>query len=479
MKLHVQILGILILAQVKAVTSSALSAHISGSFFRYRDISRASAEEDSGPLCDTEIRYPSSPRVVHIDISATKWLPAHQCCTGSAGKSLLRAVLHTNRRASLKGFEQAFEAQLASVNITSAIQRVNDTRVTIHVPSFPDYQLPVSRVELINTKWIPRTSIISEQDIATVMGLHTVFVVARAIAAHGTLFHRQPRSDDEMRIHRHTLQVELEGDQWVPNVDKDTKVQEALLLGLLLSDKAATSPGFGAAFMTQWGDAVRKGEVGITRASNTKLVVLVPSLARYKLPKGGDETVRLGVVCGEATLGGHEIRAVDDATSEHGALVRYVDRTATVSGTFFGHRISEAQIKSGEPPIEVIIDLVGATWMHDIPVNDYRRRELATALWTPSQNMHPGGAPDTAWVKQFHVDNVTADHVKLLSPSRLSVSLHALPGYAAPGSIPEQFLLRYIPSTLLGRSHEDILHDKLDGELKAEVLQARHAGGEL
>ena len=97
------------------------------------------------------------------------------------------------RRASLKGFEQAFEAQLASVNITSAIQRVNDTRVTIHVPSFPDYQLPVSRVELINTKWIPRTSIISEQDIATVMGLHTVFVVARAIAAHGTLFHRQPR----------------------------------------------------------------------------------------------------------------------------------------------------------------------------------------------------------------------------------------------------------------------------------------------
>ena len=30
MKLHVQILGILILAQVKAVTSSALSAHISG-----------------------------------------------------------------------------------------------------------------------------------------------------------------------------------------------------------------------------------------------------------------------------------------------------------------------------------------------------------------------------------------------------------------------------------------------------------------
>ena len=34
------------------------------------------------------------------------------------------------------------------------------------------------------------------------------------------------------------------------------------------------------------------------------------------------QTVRLGVVCGEATLGGHEIRAVDDATSEHGALVR-------------------------------------------------------------------------------------------------------------------------------------------------------------
>ena len=97
------------------------------------------------------------------------------------------------RPATAKGFERAFAAQLRAVSTGSLVSRVNDTRVTIQLPPLPTYALPISRVEHIAVQRIPQGSIVGESDVTTIMGEHSVVIMARTVVVHGTFFDTQIR----------------------------------------------------------------------------------------------------------------------------------------------------------------------------------------------------------------------------------------------------------------------------------------------
>ena len=217
----------------------------------------------------------------------------------------------------------------------------------------------------------------------------------------------------------------------------------------------------------------------MTRESSSTIEVTVPPLANYMLTAGGREVVTLGFVPKEATRCSQDVTAIDYTGHIHGYRVQIHDRRATVSGNFFGHQLSQSQIRTSIPPLEVILELTGAEWMHDIESNDSRRAVLAQALFQPVVNVHPGGAPGTAWIHNFKNENITAEFVSLHSPSKLAVRLPPILNYAAPGRISEDFEVRRIPRELLLRAHSDIPHEKVQGQGKARVFAAVPQRGEL
>jgi len=103
-------------------------------------------------LNDVDLR--AEKQEVHIDLIGAEWLVERECCQGANAAALLGAVLHSNKKASTRGYEDAFAAHAAKLD-ASHIERVNSTRVTIRLPAFSAYKLPVSRVELIQAQEIP------------------------------------------------------------------------------------------------------------------------------------------------------------------------------------------------------------------------------------------------------------------------------------------------------------------------------------
>lgn len=117
--------------------------------------------------------------------------------------------------------------------------------------------------------------------------------------------------------------------------------------------------------------------------------------------------------------------------------------------------------------------------MHDIATNEYRRSALAAALFIPSKDVHPGGAPGTAWRNQFRKENITEEFVSLYSPTKIAVRLPPILQYNAPGRISEDFEVVRIPKELLKRAHSDIQRDKVEGRTKAAVFAKAQPHGEL
>jgi len=426
-------------------------------------------------LTDTELREPRHKQQVHIDLQGgTAW--THDCCDGATGNALLRSVLTSNRVASDKGFEAGFTAQLLRLEAAEILKRVNDTRVTIEVPALLSYAIPVGRVEHIRASSIPTIATTAEKEITTLTGPHSVVIVKTALAVHGTLFHVNPRSDDELRLDQgHLLHVDLEGDRWLNNVVANPTVKKKMLGALLTSDHTEELEGYSHAFAATWRRAIHEDLIAVTMVSTTRITVKIPSLMEYKLPKGGKETISIGKVVGEAVSGESEIASVDLDGSNHRHKITYVDRRATVTGSFFGRRVTQDEIRTASGPLEVIITLSGAEWIGDIVPHMDRRHLLAEALFTPAANAHPGGAPMTAWTNQFRWENITEHDVKLMDKNTLSIKLPPIPKYAAPGGAPEYFQVKRIPALLLARAHSDILEEKIEGKTKAEVVNSLKA----
>ena len=458
---------------------------ISGSLFSHAPSLSREDELPSTPahaLNDVDLRQPNEKKQqIHIDLTGAEWLNARDCCDGPNGAALLRAVLHSNRKATTRGFESAFAAHVAKMD-ASNIERVSSTRVTITLPPWPGYKLPVSRVEQITAQAIPSSVTTAGREIKVLRGSHSVVVFAAAMQAHGSFFDHNSRTDDEMRTvpagGLHTVRIDLEGARWSDDINLP-ETRQKLLSELLVSDMDRNAKGAAGAFSVAWSLAVSAGSVGLERESQSRIVVTVPLLEEYSLPAGGQETITLGKIPSAATSSSHDITEIDPTDHPHGYKVTYHDRRAVVSGTFFGRKLTQQEVISGNPPLTVSIELTGAEWMHDIAENPFRRSELAASLFTPITNVHPGGAPATAWVNNFSPDNVTEIHVTLLTPRKLTVRLPPIERYAAPGRVSEDFAVDRIPKDLLKRAHSDIPGKKVFGKTKAEIYATKQAQTEL
>ena len=209
-----------------ALTSShSIHPALTGTLFSHAP--SVSRDTDSSTrahaLNDVDLRDPQGEKqYVHVDLVGAEWLVERECCRGPQAAALLGAVLHSNKKATAKGFEAAFAAQAAKLD-ASHLERVNSTRVTIRLPALPLYKLPVSRVEQLQAQAIPAGATTAQHPISALYGSHSVVVYATAMSVHGSFWDEPIRTDDELRSvpprGYFTVRIELEGTTWAENLN--------------------------------------------------------------------------------------------------------------------------------------------------------------------------------------------------------------------------------------------------------------------
>lgn len=412
------------------VTIFARTASFSGTFF-----------DDSVFKTDEQVRFEGGYSII-IDITLAKF-HVNVSTDGTIVAALVDQLFASTRT--------SFIDQVNSSITTAHIVRVNDTRITITIPTMASYALPALGSETVSVNELSAAAIDSYTNIVSLEGVRSILIKARSAVYVSSSSYPQPffrsfdDTDDSFREQflARTIAIELIAAEWEPDVHTDFAKKSDLIDSLFISNRTMNDTGYETAFDYQ--KSVLKASAAVfDRKSNTLLVITVTQLSLYALPVLSSEKVSTGIIPASAILGdlGIALKTGDTELEIHA-------RTATFSGTFFETYLNNEHIRNSDLLFNswtVIIDLYADEWQDDISTSQSLRNILVANVLS-SNRLATDVGYENALATQF--ETIPQSMVTRNSDTRITIIVAALSTYALPAGGTETITAGVIPQSLV------------------------------